>query len=173
MCVCVCVCVWVTQLCLILCGPKNCSPPVSSVHGILQARILEWVAIPFLGGSFWHRDWTQIFCIAGRFLTICEVSESHSVMSNSLQPHRLYSWWNSSGQNTGVDSLFLLQGIFPTQGSNPGLPHCRWLLYHLSHQGTPGRQHNLYNIPFGTVITNWNFGSWPSVFIIQTPSCTL
>ena len=42
-----------------------------------------------------------------------------------------------SGHNTGVGSLSLLQGIFPTQGSNPGLPHCRWILYQLSHQGTP------------------------------------
>ena len=49
-------------------------------------------------------------------------SERHSVMSNSLQPHRLYIPWNSPGQNTGVGSLSLLQGIFPTQGSNSGLP---------------------------------------------------
>ena len=52
-----------------------------------------------------------------------EVSESCSVMSDSLQPHGLYSPWNSPGQNTGVGSLFLLQGIFPTEGSNPGLWH--------------------------------------------------
>ena len=45
--------------------------------------------------------------------------------------------WNSPGQNTGVDSLSLLQGIFPTQGLNPGLPLCRWILYQLSHQGSP------------------------------------
>ena len=44
--------------------------------------------------------------------------------------------WNSPGQSIGVDSLSLLQGIFPTQGSNPGLPHCRWVLYQLSHNGT-------------------------------------
>ena len=56
-------------------------------------------------------------------------SESHSVMSNSLQSHGLYSPWNSPGQNTGVGSLFLLLGIFPIQGSNPHLPHCRWILY--------------------------------------------
>ena len=43
-------------------------------------------------------------------------------MSDSLQPHELYGPWNSPGQNTGVDSCYLLQGIFPTQGSNPGLP---------------------------------------------------
>ena len=50
-------------------------------------------------------------------------------MSDSLQPHGLYSPWNSPGQNTGVGSLSLLQGVFPTQGSNPGLPHCRQILY--------------------------------------------
>ena len=54
-------------------------------------------------------------------------SESCSVMSDSLQPHGLYSPWNSPRQNTGVGSLSLLQGIFPTQGSNPGLLHCRWI----------------------------------------------
>ena len=64
-------------------------------------------------------------------------SESCSVVSNGLGPHGLYSPWNSPGQNTGVGSLSLLQGIFPTQGSNPGLPHCRWILYQLSHKGSP------------------------------------
>ena len=63
--------------------------------------------------------------------------ESHSVMPNSLGPHGLYSPWNSSGQNTGVGSLSLLQGIFPTQGSNPGFLHCRWILYQLSYEGSP------------------------------------
>ena len=56
-----------------------------------------------------------------------------SVVSNSLRPHGLYSPWNSPGQNTGVGSLSLLQGIFLTQGSNPGLPLCRQILYQLSH----------------------------------------
>ena len=64
-------------------------------------------------------------------------SASHSVASNSLGPHRLYIPWNSPVQNTGVGSLSLLQGIFPTQGWNPGYPHCRWILYQLSHQGSP------------------------------------
>ena len=61
-------------------------------------------------------------------------SESRSVASDSLRPHGLYSPWNSPGQNTGVGSCSLLQGIFPTQGSNPGLLHCRWILYQLSYQ---------------------------------------
>ena len=56
-------------------------------------------------------------------------SESRSAMSDSLQHHGLYSPWNSPGQNTGVGSLSLLHGIFPTQGSNPGFPHCGWILY--------------------------------------------
>ena len=63
-----------------------------------------------------------------------EGCESHSVVSNSLQLHGLYSLWNSPGQNTGVGSYYLLQGIFPTQRSNPGLPHCGWILYQLSHK---------------------------------------
>ena len=50
-------------------------------------------------------------------------------MPNSLGPHGLYSPWNSLGQNTAMRSCSLLQGIFPTQGLNPGLPHCRWVLY--------------------------------------------
>ena len=57
-------------------------------------------------------------------------------MSNSLRPHRLHSPWNSPGQNTGAGNRSLLQGIFPTQGSNLGLPHCRWSLYQLSHKGS-------------------------------------
>ena len=60
-----------------------------------------------------------------------------SVVSDSLQPHELHSPWNSPGQNTGVGSLPLLQGIFPTEGSKPGLPHCRQILYQLSHKGNP------------------------------------
>ena len=55
----------------------------------------------------------------------------------TLWPHGLYSPRNSPGQNTGVGSLSLLQGIVPTQGSNPGLPHCRWLLNQLSQKGSP------------------------------------
>ena len=58
-------------------------------------------------------------------------------MSNSLRPQGLHRPWNSPGQNTGVGSHALLQGIFPTQGLNPGLPHCRQILYQLSHQGSP------------------------------------
>ena len=55
----------------------------------------------------------------------------------TLKPYGLYSPWNSPGQNTRVGSLSLLQGIFLTQGLNPGLPHCRWIPYQLSQKGSP------------------------------------
>ena len=62
-----------------------------------------------------------------------KVSQSCPTLSDPMD----YSPWNSLSQNTGVGSLSLLQGIFPTQGSNPGLPHCRQILYQLSHKGSP------------------------------------
>ena len=58
-------------------------------------------------------------------------------MSDSLRPHGLYSLWNSSGQSNRLGSRSLLQGIFPTQGLNPGLLHCGQILYQLSHKGSP------------------------------------
>ena len=72
-------------------------------------------------------------------------SESHSVESDSLRPHGLYSPWNSPGQNTGVGSLSLLQGIFSTQGSNAGLLHCRRILYQLSHKGSPDSKESAHS----------------------------
>ena len=74
-------------------------------------------------------------------IRICTVL-SCSVMSNSLQPPGLHPpgfsvHEDSPGKNTGVGCHAILKGIFPTQESNPGLPYCRWILYHLSHQGSP------------------------------------
>ena len=69
------VCVLVTQLCPTLYDPMGCSPPVSSVHGIFQARILEWVAIPFSRGSSRLGDWKPVSYIAGRFFTIWATRE--------------------------------------------------------------------------------------------------
>ena len=78
-----------------------------------------------------------VFHILLTLSTFQSESESHSVVPDSLPPHGLYSPWNSPGQNTGVGSRFFLQGIFPTQGSNPGLLHCRRILYQPSHKGSP------------------------------------
>ena len=66
----------VAQLCLTLCDPMDCIPPDSSVHGILQGRILEWIAILFSRGSSWSRDQTKISCIVGRFFTIWATREA-------------------------------------------------------------------------------------------------
>ena len=124
----------------------DCSPPGSSVHEIFQARILEWVAISSSRGSSQPRDPTHVCCI-GRWVLyhqshLMYIYVSRSVVSDSLRPHglqpaRLLCPWDFPGKSTGVGCHFLLQRIFPTQGSNPGLPHCRQMLYHLSHQGSP------------------------------------
>ena len=68
----------VIQSCLTLCSPMHCSLPGSSVCGILQARVLEWVAIPFSRVSIKPRDWTRVSCIAGRFFTTWATRESES-----------------------------------------------------------------------------------------------
>ena len=72
------------------------------------------------------------------FLKPVDLLGEVKVASHSLWRHGLYSLWNSPGQNTGVGSLSLLQGIFPAPGPNPGLPHCRQILYQLSHKGSLG-----------------------------------
>ena len=82
--------------------------------------------------------WASVYRVLQTLMIISLVlCESCSVLSNSLRPHRLYIPENSPDQNTGVGSLSPLQGIFPTQGSNPGLPHCGLILYQLSHKGSP------------------------------------
>ena len=102
--VCVCVCVLekekvkvlVIQFCPPLCDPMDCSLSGSSVHGILQTRILEWVAIPFYRGSSWPRDWTQLSCVAGRLFTVWTTREGNG---NPLQysclenPMDSGAWW--------------------------------------------------------------------------------
>ena len=103
-------------------------PPDSSVHGIFQARILEWVDMPSSRGS----SQTRI-----------EPRSPSSQADSSLfgSPRK--------PQNTGVASLSLLQGIFPTQELNQGLLHHRWILYQLSYQGTP-------KTPWYTIIVTIN-----------------
>ena len=101
--------------------PTLCDPVDYTVHGILQARILEWGAFPFSRGSSQPRDRTQVSRIANRFFT---------------------SWTTGKPKNTGVGSLSLLQQFCPTHGSNWGLLHCRWIPYQLSYQGSSSHQGN-------------------------------
>jgi len=79
-----CVKALVTQSCLTLCDPMDCSPPGSSVHGILQARILEWVAMPSSRGSSQPKDRTQVSRIVGGFFTIWATNEAHGL--NCIPP---------------------------------------------------------------------------------------
>jgi len=104
----------VTQLCL-----TTCDPMVYTVHGILQAKILEWVTFLFSRGSSQPRDRTEVSHIAGRFFLPAEPP--------------------GKPQNTRVSSLFLLQSIFLTQESNWGLLHYRQI-HQLRYQGSPRGQ---------------------------------
>jgi len=65
------------------CPARDCSSPDSSIHGILQARILEWVAIPFSRRSSWPRDWTWVSCIVGRFFTIWATREAQGIQKQA------------------------------------------------------------------------------------------
>ena len=89
--VCVCVCVWVCESCLVMSDslqPHDYSSPGSSVHGILQARKLEWVAIPILRGCSWSRDQTGVSRIAGRFFTIWATWEALTEVITSKKQDR-------------------------------------------------------------------------------------
>ena len=99
----------VAQSCLTLFNPMD-----YTVHGIIQARILEWVAFPFSRGIFP----TQV-----------------EPRSPALQTNSLPTEPQGKPKNTGVGSLSLLHWIFPTQEMNWGLLHCRWILYQLNYQG--------------------------------------
>ena len=113
----------------------DCSLPGSSVHGIFQARVLEWVAISF--SKIWGYEWqNDNLAIPQKEIPLYmqnkieNISISCSVMSEPLWPHglspaRLRCPWELTGKNTGVGCHFLLQGVFPTQGSNLDLLHCR------------------------------------------------
>ena len=87
-CVCVCVCVLVAQSCPTVCDTMDCSPSGSSVHGIPQARILEWVAIPFSRGFPRPRDCTRLSCIAGRYFTVWATKVIHHRRRKSLSSRK-------------------------------------------------------------------------------------
>ena len=103
-----------------LCNPMECSPPVSSVHGIFQVGILEWVAMPSSRGSSWSRDWTRISCIADRFLTAepsgkcdreAELGRGRSWIGMQLQQRP----WGGFSERSQISLPYLTS-------------HCRWLL---------------------------------------------
>ena len=87
----------VTQLCLILCDPMDCSPPGSPVHGILQVRIMEWVTISSFRESSWLRDQTGISCISciGRWITLplSPLGSPFAFFTRYLLNHYLLIWY--------------------------------------------------------------------------------
>ena len=101
----------------------------------------------------------EIFSLCASKVKSESESEGCSVMANSLQPRGLYSPWNSPGQNPGVGSLSLLQGIFPTQESNRVLLHCRWILH----------QQNYKVSTFGKVIFHKVLNCFSCVRLLATP----
>ena len=100
---------------------KVCLPPTFRYKCYLKRTYLTTL-LPL--------DTSRLLCCC------CCCCVSRSVVSHSLRPHNLYSSWSSPGQNTGMGSFSLLQGIFPTQGSHPGLQHWRRILYQLSRKGS-------------------------------------
>ena len=111
------------QSCLTLCGPVDCSPPGSSVHGILQAGILEWVAYPFSRGFSWPRDWSWVSCIAGGFFTIWAIrevlAELHPISVSRMEVD--YTTQGLAIRRAGEDSYFacnfgnILKGVLIVQ----------------------------------------------------------
>ena len=113
----------------------GCMGGLNEVYSQEGGKVVKrWWNCVMLGMAWCKSVKKQTFVVKWRPENIW-MSENHSVMSDSLRHHELYGPWNSPGQNTGVGSCFLLQGIFPTQGSNPDLLHCGRILYQLSHQG--------------------------------------
>ena len=121
------VCRLVAQSCVTLCNPMNCSPWGSSIHEILQARILEWIAIPFSRGSSWPRDCTQVSCIAGRFFTICVTEKAHANSKLLIYPFLplLLGFPGDSGLKTlpaNAGDMGLSLGLGRSSGEGNGHP---------------------------------------------------
>ena len=87
-----------TQSSPTVCSPMDCSPPGSSAHGIFQAKILEWVALPFSRGSSQPRDWTQVSCIAGRLFTIWATRKTPCMLYELIigDGQKTKSLWNKA-----------------------------------------------------------------------------
>ena len=142
--------VLVARLCLTLCDPVDYNPPGSSIHGILQARLLEWVAMPFSRGSSQPRDWTLVSCIAGRFFTIWATREvlrekGAEGLGNPeflfllvlllISKPELECWWKVNMSRSGLSWVSLVQH-FHCYGKNDihnscGIQIVQFLWFHM------------------------------------------
>ena len=171
----------VTQSCPTLCDPIDCSCQAPLLMGCPRQGC--WSGLPFPSPGDLFNPGTERASLAcpelqADFLPlhhwgspVCVYAHTHTYLP-SLVTQSCLTLWNpmdssppgssvqgdSPGKNTGVGCHALLQGIFPIQGSNPGLPHCRWILYCLSHQGSPRKMGSLslFQGLFPTQESNWN-----------------
>ena len=101
------------QSCPTLCDPKDCSPPASSVHGILQGRTLEWVALPSSRRSSWPRNWTQVSRIAGRFFTNWATRGSYSTQLCKFgKNHWIEPWQQVNSDRSSMSQKLALLSFF-------------------------------------------------------------
>ena len=118
----------------------DCSPPGSTVPGTLWARFLDQVTISYSRAFFPTQALNSGLKLGWQIPYHCGKYKWVSLINEWKLLSRVWLfatlWMDSPGQNTEVGSHSLLQAIFPTQGSNPGLLHCRQILYQLSHQGS-------------------------------------
>ena len=127
----------VTQSCPTLCGPMDCSPPGSSVHGIFQIRILEWIAISFSTGSAWPWDWTCVSCITGGFFTCWAIRKAPLMglyhPKTSTGPHLRASRPKSLPQPTRACPVFCFHTLCELSKSPS---HGLLVHFHYRHAGT-------------------------------------
>ena len=116
-------CVLVSQSCPTICDAMDYSPPGSSVHGIFQTRILEWVAIPFSRGSSQPRDQTWVSCIAGSFFTVWAMREASSISLSFLETFIIWLKSLLPGLHCGIWTLSCsMQDLIPWSGIKPRPP---------------------------------------------------
>ena len=136
----------VTQSCLTLCDPMDCSPVGSSVHGILQAKILEWVAISFSRESSQPRDWTQVSRIAGRLFTDWATRETPLICLMAFKKVLLqfYFWFLSDLLSTEIicsdHSCFYSQLWFIIMVVTPLIIFTRWPLGRPEYRGCQAKK---------------------------------
>ena len=118
---------------------KQSKNTLKTVNSLLCPSLLTPLgyALPYYSPSSNAQSAMWLWQENVHYFTVIFFSEKWKLLVMSLQPNGLYSQQNSPGQNTRMGSLSLIQGIFPTQGSNPGLLHCSSILYQLSHKGSP------------------------------------
>ena len=151
-----CECVLVAQSCLTLCDPMDYSPPVSSVHGIFQARILEWVAISYSRGSSQHRDGIRVSCTSGRFFTVSATREASYSYDPALLLPGIYS--KVLIRNTH-HQYYLVQGWMVGEGGSG--PLCLTIGKRISYYATAIGQNVLSGFSMGCYRkTQTNF--WPT-----------